>query len=898
MDNGKLETVPPGTVHLDTVRTLHQTVVSLRTALEISKNELKELKEKYQEHSRCIEYTDIIEKLSLENHILRRKIIDSGVDRYPHQDINFEVSYTPKTIYTDEYCDSEVVIKTASTEKETASDDVPSHLEEPSKTAERLEEILEESKSESIVSENLNFPNATSSPVQEFDEPEPISELSIPKDPDVNIHNFKTKLELLSKFDVKIKVRTLKEGSIISSTTSESDTTLEEKKDIFLEKSGESKASFQFEEHREHFENIKNSKGDTINIKTASSDNIKMAVPNEAEVKSKADKFDVQVRITSEENLVVKETSEGTHRKDTINLDVDNLSLRSLSDGDNSVFSEGGTTPLEHNAASDEKHEQENASGNESEEVDDIELIFTTDESKDMSNLQEDLVSIRETDQWAPASASTTHSTPVLIKFHTLDPDFQSGGQFVESKKEDQENTPKISESSLKIKRVSLPNDKDIRHVGFTEKGSLDLPSRGILKSCDNRSDNMLYRRSPNTSTRRLDSVDSLTGEYNYRGLSFDNTKSSSFELGSSLDVLHREESVDSFHKTRMGHRFSVFAETDISKCGISEDDLASNLNVRRNTCPNPFAYRPLSRGVPRTTSKSTCRPRPVIYQGYGPRRESAAQTDVSALPPRWTSDGYLAYKVASTTPSVVPTLPQRTAVTRRLTVPDARPAPLQRRTDEARRVLLSDIGFTSMVPELSRSAEPLWTIRRTTPAPLPETPRSPLSRYRYRSPCLSVDRSNDWMQQTNAPSRKGMPWRGSLPDVRRDDTDELLQETEAFLRRSIDNLQTSEFQEGSSDRTGHPYIPAEARQLRLGHAVKIITPQGRLAVGRVRYVGLAGGTAAKSGVVIGAEFSISQYPGIPRNDGTYQGRRYFLTPQQHTALFVPFSKVVMAWAN
>lgn len=56
-----------------------------------------------------------------------------------------------------------------------------------------------------------------------------------------------------------------------------------------------------------------------------------------------------------------------------------------MSEGDNSVFSEG-TTPVE-NSAPDEKQDQEN-SGNESEEVDDIELIFTTDESKDISNLQ------------------------------------------------------------------------------------------------------------------------------------------------------------------------------------------------------------------------------------------------------------------------------------------------------------------------------------------------------------------------------------------------------------------------------------------------------------------------------------------------------------------------------
>lgn len=61
---------------------------------------------------------------------------------------------------------------------------------------------------------------------------------------------------------------------------------------------------------------------------------------------------------------------------------------RSLSEGDNSVFSEGGQTPVDPNAILQEDKDQDNGSGNESEEVDDIELIFTTDESKDMSNLQ------------------------------------------------------------------------------------------------------------------------------------------------------------------------------------------------------------------------------------------------------------------------------------------------------------------------------------------------------------------------------------------------------------------------------------------------------------------------------------------------------------------------------
>lgn len=59
-----------------------------------------------------------------------------------------------------------------------------------------------------------------------------------------------------------------------------------------------------------------------------------------------------------------------------------------MSEGDNSVFSEGGITPVDPQGGGMDDKDQENASGNESEEVDDIELIFTTDESKDMSNLQ------------------------------------------------------------------------------------------------------------------------------------------------------------------------------------------------------------------------------------------------------------------------------------------------------------------------------------------------------------------------------------------------------------------------------------------------------------------------------------------------------------------------------
>lgn len=324
MDNGRVEAVPLGTVHLNTVRSLHQTVVSLRNALELSKSELKELKEKYQEHSRCIEYADIIEKLTLENHILRRKIIASdGLGTDPHQNIKLEVSYSPKEDKIEESCrSSEVLIKTISTE-DTIKDRDHAIDEIKTKPPESLEEILEESKSESIRLDNSNFPIASSSPVDDHSSQIFVSE----EQSKVNKPSFKTKLELLSKFDVKIKVKTVKEGSVKSSTTSDSDSTVEETKEKQT-KPVDSKATFQLNEQRERFENLKNPKGDTIKLKSVSTENIKMAVPNEAEVKTKTDKFDVQVRITSEDNLVVKETIERSRRKDTLNLDVDNLSLR------------------------------------------------------------------------------------------------------------------------------------------------------------------------------------------------------------------------------------------------------------------------------------------------------------------------------------------------------------------------------------------------------------------------------------------------------------------------------------------------------------------------------------------------------------------------------------------
>lgn len=97
---------------------------------------------------------------------------------------------------------------------------------------------------------------------------------------------------------------------------------------------------------------------------------------------------------------------------------------------------------------------------------------------------------------------------------------------------------------------------------------------------------------------------------------------------------------------------------------------------------------------------KSSTPLRPVMDRSCGARRESGAQTDISALPAQWRSESYLAHKVAHTFTTLPSKFALPTGVAGRLRLSD--------KTREARRVMLSDISFTSMVPELSRSADHL----------------------------------------------------------------------------------------------------------------------------------------------------------------------------------------------
>lgn len=105
--------------------------------------------------------------------------------------------------------------------------------------------------------------------------------------------------------------------------------------------------------------------------------------------------------------------------------DLEDLSLKSVSDGDNSVFSDNPDTQLaqqyqRQNQSTDQSADQSadqpkiDQSENESEELDDIELIFTTDDTCRDLGLQEDLVSITEAESWQPPPAT---GQPVLLKY-------------------------------------------------------------------------------------------------------------------------------------------------------------------------------------------------------------------------------------------------------------------------------------------------------------------------------------------------------------------------------------------------------------------------------------------------------------------------------------------------
>lgn len=461
----------------DTVRALHETVVSLREALEESRREVDQLRKQ-------ISVRDTVEEGK-----------DFKEEQGSQQNLNTSV-------------ESEEV-----------------------RAAEKKQRRV---KKRSKVKEESSSPVPQAEPKQESPKKKHLSKdgshqkLSVVPDIQIVSHPASGHSAMASRIDVKIKVSS---NINVDGSSSEADTSEAGKEDVEVKEQDTSETPEDEE-------------------KTIAEDHPKEDQDNEnvtvREEFIKGDSSNLKINLTNEESLSVRKSTEGINIRQTssenLHVDVDRQSNASISDGDNSVFTEDVTTPVEQEQGaagytapvprpSVKKSESDNQ-----EEVDDIELIFSSDDNKDIG--QEDLVSISDFEPWQETGQS---GTPVLIKFKALSSDPES------SKK----NSMERSDSE----------------VAEGETGR-DL-----------------------TKGRSLESQDSK------KSLDF-SVKSSSLEKDNSLEYgdVRRDDSFDTGATggtSALGKRwtnYNVLIETDISKCGIVEENILEM--GRRNTCPNPPAYR------------------------------------------------------------------------------------------------------------------------------------------------------------------------------------------------------------------------------------------------------------------------------------------------------------------
>ncbi|XP_025996991.2 uncharacterized protein LOC105203367 isoform X2 [Solenopsis invicta] len=831
----------PGIPGLDVIRALHQTVVSLRSALDSSREELRRLQETVGNFSNE-SYTDAIGRLALENHVLRRRILSRSCEFSCDATTSPPLQSKHVRLVVEAHVDQ-------STDPEKITMDVSK------KIATDVQNTFNESPSER---NNGNSSNNNNS------------------DPSA------------SRFD---NLQDSLKSSKVTTVTTE----------------------------------------DTVNTKISEAASTMLNVSQNENHKFST----LTTKVKNEEASQVEMSGDATNMDhlDIPEKDPEDLSLKSISEGDNSVFSDhADQSQVPRQSQSGDSPRPNEHSENESEELDDIELIFTTDETCRDLGLQEDLVSITETETWQHTS---TGGQPILLKY---------------------------------------------------------------TKSAEGES------------------------------LVCNGEKTSSVEeaVSSQSSSIDREESVDRFDESsstrlnKMWSQCSVLVETDISKCGVLEDaesTAGSSLRhvTRRNTlAAPPTAYRPIihREALASNRRKSSAPLRPVMDRSSGARRESGAQTDISALPAQWRSESYLAHKVAHTFTTLPSKFALPTGVPGRLRLSD--------KTREARRVMLSDISFTSMVPELSRSADHLchephaqtclssrgcglrtpevhrreslgspagyWPrcnpstglpspcdCRLSTdlyssryrgsltsiPSPGLEGVGGPPRRHSWRATAASFDTWKvpvatstprpTWSSMPSSPTHvhppstssktlKNIPkrtrskvtfqecpmTRGSLPNLRSDSvggensgdsTESLIDEAEDYLRRSIDSMLT--ISSASTDywskqtarrrrarrhsepdliRDWHPpqdakpYLPKIPRDLKLDHLVKVISPEGRVLQGRVRYVGPVPG---REDAHVGVELPYVN----GSSDGTFHGRRFF-DCEPDRAIFVPFKKVVLAWCT
>lgn len=509
---------------IDTVRALHQTVVSLRTALDESRQEIEKLRKQIS---------------------INTEIQDARQCQHPPPavDANQQIDYKA---LGEKVSELEKIYYKAHPKVDSQSSSYAKQQPQTSASVLQSDEIRKDKKNVSIVpdikisTQNLSDSNISATGVSG------------------NSNN----QQMASRIDVKIKVSSnINVGDNDTSTEcseSSSDTQEQQQKTSRSENRNE----------KEDEDEIKSEKGaeqsqaaedDASDILKRENPKVEVEMYEDSNTNTfNVDAKNLKIKVTSEESINVRKSVEriSVQQSSTeyLNLDIDELS-----EGDNSVFTEGATTPIEQrlqqveDIGSDNEgevdeggellREEREETDDIPEEVDDIELIFSSDDNKEM--IQEDLVSISEYEPWQEPGGT---GTPVLTKFSTITSDDVDREAYYQKKK------------ALKAARLRGKEG----NVQFKDKS--------------------------------LESTDSLSFDNNNRSMDY---KSSSLEKDSSIEnPISRDNSIDTFTKPLKGGgvagkkwtNVNVLIETDISKVGIGDENIIDM--GRRNTCPNPPIYR------------------------------------------------------------------------------------------------------------------------------------------------------------------------------------------------------------------------------------------------------------------------------------------------------------------
>lgn len=495
---------------IDTVRSLHQTVVSLRSALDESRQEIEKLRKQIiinneiQDARPCQHPEAAIQSIDFKT--LGDKVSELEKIYYkthPKGDAGKEVTFADEEVEQNSKINEEQAKK--------------SNEEQAKKTKSDAKYALVPNIS--ISTQNLNENHSATG-------------------------GGSANNQMASRIDVKIKVSSninVSDGndSSTEASTERSDSPAQQSETEAKEgeeKLGESSKKTRPENPKVEVEMFEDSNTNTFHV----------------------DGKNVRIKVTSEDNVNVTRSTDGIsiHQSSSeyLNLDIDDLS-----EGENSVFTEGATTPIEqrmqqvedigseNEAMADEdgelpREEQEDNENLPEDEVDDIELIFSSDDNKDV--IQEDLVSLSEYEPWQEGGDA---GTPILMKFSTLTSEDRDREAYYAQKK------------ALKAARVAKAAE---------------------LKSQAGRD-------------KSLESTDSL---------SFDNQANveSSMDRESSIDnTISRDASFDanggqlskaSGALNKKWTNVNVLIETDMSKVGIGDENILDM--GRRNTCPNPPLYR------------------------------------------------------------------------------------------------------------------------------------------------------------------------------------------------------------------------------------------------------------------------------------------------------------------